>query len=292
MNRISYLSVYFFSLMGLCTACSDSAGENKSIKLDVNLIKTIDIEDVLDLGTHPMGRDTADLFIDSTSLLLSVQGGAGANAFVAQLNQAALMALRDSAKAIHSANYPNSNFVTAVRLWLSMDNYSVKSIYEPLSLCTSDTGTTRTYSVISANRFFVYQGGNFVNASTGELVKIDSYQQNMLFRIEPNNTNYRHFIKAETDRGDAKSLLYTFQELDSVMMSNQSSAVKIWSYGYRNRIQDTLRSRQGLLLSPENYDYKTKTNPKSIRLTFKGRLADRAKLCPPNCSEVSYEIVR
>ncbi|MBL7901199.1 MAG: hypothetical protein JNK73_04320 [Bacteroidia bacterium] len=268
-------------------ACGSEGEEEKEDLLPVTQSDTL--EDVLDLGMHPMGSDTAENYIDSTNLLLSINSTQSLNLRLEQIDSAALAGFRWRSNTLHKAHNHTQHYVSAVQIWFSLNNQTIRCLYEPLSLCSADTGKTKTYTVSNSNTYYLYRNDSFVVAGTNDLGKITAYQQNIKFRENPQSTHYRDFVVDPSDAGDITSVIYTFQEFDSVMVSNKAQRLSLWNYAYRKNTTAGVRSRHSILLAPDSFALNNLHNPKSIRLPFKGRFANLANPCPPSCASVSFQ---
>jgi len=280
---------FLFVLATASIVSCGSAGDEEKEDLLPLYSESDTIEDVLDLGMHPLGSDTAENYIDSTSLLLSINSTQSLNLLLEQIDSAALAGFRWRSNALHKAHEHTQHYVSAVQIWFSLSNQKIKCLYEPLSLCSADTGKTKTYNVYKNDQYYIYRNDSFVVASTNDLGKITAYQQNIKFRENPQSTQYRDFVIDSSDTGDVTSVIYTFQEFDSVMVSNKAQRLSLWNYAYRKTTTAGLRSRHSILLSPDSFALNNLHNPKSIRLPFKGRFANLANPCPPSCESVSFK---
>jgi hypothetical protein len=269
-------------------SCSSSGEEEKEDLVPVTS-QSDTLEDVLDLGMHPMGSDTAENYIDSTNLLLSINSTQSLNLLLEQIDRAALAGFRWRSNTLHKAHNHTQHYVSAVQIWFSLSNQTIKCLYEPLSLCSADTGKTKTYTIYNSNAYYLYRNDSFVVASTNDLGKLTTYQQNIKFRENLQSTQYRDFVVDASDAGDITSVIYTFQEFDSVMVSNKTQRLSLWNYAYRKNTAAAIRSRHSILLSPDGFAINNLHNPKTIRLPFKGRFANLANPCPPSCASVSFK---
>lgn len=287
-----FLLIGITSLILLVYTCSLDEGNSRPMKEIASLAKTSELEDLLDLGMHPVDTFSATALIDSSLILLKLDGSTSMNKLMNEPDSAVIHQLRDSALSLHVSAHANQGFVTGVRLWFTLNNSTINCLFEPVCLYSSDTGSVRTYSITSNQRLFYLENHNLMTADSIHLARMSDYYQGIRFKDDPSVNSYRTFISSTENRGDVRSLLYSFQEIDSVMLNNSSVSVKLWSYAYRLRINDTIRSRQGIMLSPAAYSNGSKSNPEKIRLSFKGRLADRANPCPPECDQVSFRVLR
>ncbi len=284
----NFRNALFILTSAILVACSSGKEEEKEdVLLLVNQSDTL--EDRLDLGMHPLGTDTAEHYIDSTNLLLSINCTQSLNLLLEQLDSAALAGFRWHSNTLHKAHNHTQHYVSAVQIWFSLSNQTIKCLYEPLSLCSADTGKTKTYSVYKSNAYYVYRNDSFVVAGTNDVAKLVSYQQQIKFRENLQSTQYRDFVVDAGDAGDITSVIYTYQEFDSVMVSNKAQRLSLWNYAYRKTTSAGLRSRHSILLSPDSFAVNNLHNPKSIRLPFKGRFANLANPCPPSCESVSFK---
>jgi hypothetical protein len=280
---------FLFVLASAFIVSCGSAGDEEKDDLLPLTSESDTLEDVLDLGMHPMGSDTAENYIDSTNLLLSINATQTLHLLLEQIDSAALAGFRLKSNALHKAHNHTQHYVSAVQIWFSLSNQTIRCLYEPLSLCSADTGKTKTYAVSNSNTYYLYRNDSFVVAGTNDLGKITAYQQNIKFRENLQSTQYRDFVVDPSDAGDVTSVIYTFQEFDSVMVSNTAKRLSLWSYACRKNTTAGLRSRHSILLAPDSFALNNLHNPKSIRLPFKGRFANLANPCPPSCASVSFK---
>ncbi len=282
---VKLLTILSFALFASCGSAVDKENEDL-IPLNA---QSDTIEDILDLGMHPMGSDTAINYIDSTNLLLSINTTHTLNLLLEQIDSAALAGIRLKSNALHKAHNHTQHYVSAMQIWFSLNNQKIKCLYEPISLCSDETGNTKTYTIYNNQEYFLYRNDSFVVANTNDLNKIEAYQQSIKFKENLQTNVYRDFVVDNTDAGDITSVIYTFQEFDSVMISNNSRRIKLWNYAYRKDTSVGLRSRHSILLSPDSFALNNLHSPKFVRLPFKGRFANLANPCPPSCTNITYK---
>lgn len=240
----------------------------------------------LDINTHPVPIMEALTLINATHTGLCPPAGIIFNIQMDALGTQDIATLKDSASLIQSTD-PHK--ATGLKIWFTYNQGKLGCLYEPILFSSGEQTTTKTFSVYTNNQLYKATTTGLQFADSQDLSFIQKYEDSIRFR-NPGSSSCRPFISSIHEDGDARSMLYSFQEIDSVQMSNTSPGVKFWSYTYSKNISGNLLTKHGIMLSPIDFnDEKLKLTDTVKMFIFKGKFANHANPCPPHCERVIYK---
>jgi len=250
----------------------------------------VPIEDTADLCTHPVLVQTAEAEILFAYQTLSINNHS-LPVFIQSIDSASIRQLRLYSINERAGNPDWGDFVTAVQIYLGLNakEDSICLLFQPVLLCKGvNTGDVYKTSWEYPG-YFNYNGTNFALSNDSSCIL--RYQS--LIQFKQANGSIRNFNPSADSTGDTKSLLLSFQELDSVFISNKSNVIHFWNSVLQIPVSSGLYTKHSLLLSPKQYgptDFKNRAKRKTLlKLPFAGNFANRSHLCPPSCDEVSYK---
>ncbi len=269
---------YFFLLSGFIVFIS-CIHENS---VDQKLRLALAGEDVIDLEKNAVresdGIDQMQLFIDSTSLRL----GGDIQTKAESIDIGAFVALRDSAQKIIPAE---SNYILALRIMYGLNATTKKMnlLYEPLLLKKTPTSNPKINAEYTAYQGrYIYKYNNlrskFVETTDRSGLRI--YKDHI--KIKRTGMGFSDFQVANDSTGDVKEVVFSFQELDSIIHGNPSTTkITILNAAEKMRINQKAYTKHILLLGPDDL-----VNALPI---FYMKFGNLSHLCPPSCGATPYK---
>ncbi len=220
------------------------------------------------------------------------------NDFEMEIDKASLLSLRDSADKWHN-HATCTGSVTGLKTFVGLHDNNLTLFFQPIYMCAS-SASSATFTVGQPPAYLlVYEAGKFRKAVDQEAEDTSMYRSNIKFQ-EP--TGPRPFNPSYDVYGDTRALMIPFQVMMALMYQNQDSqSLKIFNFAERLQIDSALTSvRQSLLLGAGNVtrqrlaQLRNKANDPSIILfgPFSSKYADRANICPPRCSAVTFSVAQ
>jgi hypothetical protein len=273
---LSLTSSSFFFL-----ACNptDKPQQNNGIALN----RTPVPEDVLDLAGHPKEPAIGEALIDKCKDSIRVDSSTYLNRVIEIIHKSALPSLKQKASDLRTSDTDNS--VLAVRIIYGLNaSKQMKLYYQPLFLKRTTgnaikagaeydpTATPDYYKYVSSPPSFSVVSSATVAAA------VSNYTNHITFR-NSNNAHFRKFLNtANTDStGDVKAVVYSFQEIDSLINGNPTDVVYILNSAENIRANHKTYMRHSLLLGPDE-----KVQPIYMFYMMYGNLSH---LCPPSCNK-------
>lgn len=193
------------------------------------------------------------------------------------------------------------NFVTGLKIYLGYDGRAgIKSqvlIYTPLRFHDGErVGTTNifVYRQTSEGGSYIYNEGtgkfNSINNTTKNTL-ISGYKANLeLLRTDEEGDIPTAFIEGL----DVESVTFSFQEIFAIMYDNrlvgnvnqdifsglENKPLRVFNCIKLN--EDSGNLQHSLLFASESVDEKL--------VSFRGKFANLAHLCPPHCSSIKYSL--
>ncbi len=194
------------------------------------------------------------------------------------------------------------HFITVLQIKYGLHNHAVKLYYKPLCL-TRDSmtkpGSTYKYGYYSnhnkfdSNYYCYSSGTGFLRAPYKNQFLKDSlnYIDSIRIRHHLNNAIPGYFYTADNDTGDIHSVIYSFQEINALMLCNSGSAyIKISNVGQKVVISSSLSFYKHTILMGPNSLEPGGHGASSGSGVYYNVYAGMAGLCPPSCSEQQYQL--
>ncbi len=246
----------------------------KEEKLLVDLEDRLELKDnVVDVPEGTTRRTTArnKIRVDSVTQLPDI---------LDSIPQAAFDTLKHIATRMHGSD--TSHYVIGLKISYAMNQTNnMKLLYQPAYLKRISGNSTKTNAVYERNiyaDYYKYNGSAFTIVPTSNAtLSINNYTTHITFKKQ-GSTHYRTFNNtADNDStGDVKSILYSFQEIDSVINGNTSNKIYILNAAEVMRANHTDYLKHSLILGPD-------TLIKQLHL-FYLKYGNLSHLCPPSCS--------
>ena len=249
---------------------------------------TLGSEDVIDLSKNPidtvLGKQLINncidsIRIDSTIKLTRVAESIHKNGLVALKNLALQM------KGSYQGNY-----ILGFRITYGLNsNNKIKLFYQPVFLKKDSTATVKTnvkYAAEESSTYYKYANSSpYFSPVTSQTVTaaVNNYTAHINFM---NNIKkpavWRGFKNGiDTDStADAKSLVYSFQETDSIMIENNTDMIYIYNAAENKYANHKTYMRHSLLIGFED---------KGVHSFYK-KFGNLSHLCPPSCGLHLYDL--
>jgi hypothetical protein len=166
----------------------------------------------------------------------------------------------------------------------------LKLIYQPAIAIQDDPANDAKGFTIKSDPtcFRVFEKGKLNPISKGSAENLKNNYKQFIAIIHSEETASTPFINTDIDpkNNDSESALFPFQELFTLMFENNQhydNPVKIY-HAMNIRQEYNMKLKHGIILSP---DYFHQLKFAGSRYLFK--YANRAYLCPPDCSPITIE---
>jgi hypothetical protein len=195
-----------------------------------------------------------------------------------------------------------SNYVTALQIKYGINSHKIKLYFKPICLTRDSSKTigSTLYGYYSNhnnfdNCYYTYSPQGFSKANYVSQFQPDSlsYLDSIHIRHHAGGT-IGSFNNTGNDSGDVSSVIYSFQELYSLVKNNPNSRyIKVSNIGINvnvlvNGVNKTF-IKHDIMFGPCDLP-PMKTAPVSGSGTFYNQYADLAGMCPPSCGELSYPL--
>lgn len=283
-----------------------SISEGKAVK-SISNIKTTTGEDKIDITDHIVEEEEAIDDIQNGTDWLSAYDDT-LPALAQTIDTSSIYSLWRMVRNIHTQIGGCNNYVTALKISLGLNsdinNPKMELLYQPVYLCripdnNNDDEDSYTVSFTTGDYYAYTKISNtWTFAPVGDIESLNRYKENIRIKryLLPWSREFRH---DNDETGDVKSMIFPFQEIDSVITHNHASHVLIWNYAFRSTLNMGIYTKHNLLLSPplplevaQGSDKKL-LNFRGIDFLlagYRGSYANRSHLCPPSCDEVTYKI--
>ncbi len=200
-----------------------------------------------------------------------------------------------------SAKNSGVHNVTALQIKYGLHNHKVKLYYKALSLdrdSTTKPGVTPKLGYYSNHHpfdsnYYCYTGSGFMRAPYKNQFLKDSlnYIDSIRIRHHLNNPTPGYFYTANNDTGDVHSVIFSFQEVYSLIKNNSGSRyVKVSSIGQRVKMSITLSFyKHSIMLGPNSLQPGGHGTGGGSGVYY-NVYADLAGMCPPQCSELQFQL--
>jgi hypothetical protein len=281
-------------ISSLCSCSSDDKGrsDNKE-NVSVNKAQPLTAcqEDQLNLTKHPVddGVATGEFTACDQNVGINILGvNKKIPRLAEEIENGAFKALRDSAAAHVPTTCPN--YITAIKITYGLHTTLLKMdlLYTPVYMIkvrdsTSGAENWRIYDVVDDGSYYTYNTTNNTFAKTIITNCISRYSNNV--KIDRD----RDGDKEDFDPSlDVNSVIFSFQEIDSVIAQNPSTqSVKIFNASVNASSGGTPNMKHSLLLGPDS------KNPALVRVyfdSFYGKYGNLGHLCPPSCVRLRYQV--
>lgn len=289
------------SVAALCifSACNSSKKEETTdveieVKALINPCPSFS-EEPLDLTTHPVPISSASVMINLTHSLIVQPASQNYNIVLKGLTLNQLNQLKAKSCDL-SSNCNDTYKVTGIKLWYAIKSSgaidSLKCYFEPVFLCSSDQDKVKTYKVYpkkhdlpDTSNLYYFENENLKPCTSDHINEITAYRNKIQFIECQNSTNPRSFVNTDDPTGDTKAVLFTFQELDNIMIDNTVNSITLFSMASFDYYSGKLKVQHSIICAPGSYKFAETMAPIYYR-SFKDMLGNHANPCPPHCDDV------
>ncbi len=239
-------------------------------------------EDIINLEPNAVpesdGKDQIQLFVDSTAL----KSGGDIEPLAELIKIDAFTLLRDNAAKISSAD---SNFILALRIMygLNLNTKRMNLLYEPLFLKKTPTSPQKInaeYMTLRGPYIYKYDKATSKFKTTTDMSGLQVYKDNI--QIKRTGLGFGEFYLSNDSTGDVKEVVFSFQEIDSLIHGNPKTAnIKILNAAETMYINQKKYTKHILLLGPDDLF-------PAVPIFFM-KFGNLSHLCPPSCGATPYK---
>lgn len=260
---------------------------NPVLSTSIALAPTKD-EDTLYLETSTVSRTAAEAMVNESPKTIKIHGK-NINVKAIEIDTLALDGLCTLAKQL-APGVTCSNFITGFRIFYSV-NKEFTLYFKPVKFCrdshTYGQGGQHFghYKMYESLTYYKYNGGpNFTEVLTlGETQSIndsiDVFKRTATTIMR--SGSFGPFRDLPDLKGDVKSLIFCFQEVNSLRKANKPDKyVRFWNAIEKIPHLNAMEAKHILLLSIQDFV----SSGQTINIpTYSGELANLSHLCPPSC---------
>jgi len=272
--------ILFYSMLVSSTSLFISCGSKESIAETQRF--ALPNEDIINLEPNAVlesdGIKQMQLFIDSTSLKL----GGDIETIADSIKINAFVALRDRAAEISSAD---SNYILALRIMygLNLNNKRMNLLYEPLFLKKTPASPQKInaeYMALRGPYIYKYDKATSKFKTTIDQSGLQVYKDNI--QIKRSGLGFGEFQVSNDSTGDVKEVVFSFQELDSLIHGNPNTTkITILNAAEEMYISQKKHIKHILLLGPDDLS--------PVGPIFYMKFGNLSHLCPPSCGTTPYK---
>ncbi len=192
----------------------------------------------------------------------------------------------------------SGGYITGLQIKYGIDTthspYSIELFLRPGYFkrgSTAGIANTYYYNTVAADNnpsnFFysLSTDGTITQDVTGKNVDDQKHYQKYMTIVHYTNDPKPWFNPSMSDTGDIRTLIYSFQELDTIMKVNSDTAIKLRNISYPFPVGSTPYLKHDLLLVPSGLNL---TNTSLMKTNFPTKVyANLANMCPPDCPSAS-----
>ncbi len=242
-------------------------------------------EDIINLERHAVNSDYGNLRISMCRYIILIDSSKVLSKIVDVLTKEKIHELRERALTIGSEAGYSERYLLAVKITYGLNkNNQIKLFYQPVFLKNraNDADTTDVvYDPLVSPIYYRYQkDSGFVEIDTSLVNKaIENYRMHISFKRD-DNRYFRTFKNTDDNdsTADVKSILYSFQEMDSIMTGNKTDELYIFNAAEEMKVREKLYLKHSLILGPGELKDKT------WQPIFYLKYGNLSHLCPPSCN--------
>ncbi len=280
-------------LIFFCSCDNNNGNNNDSSKkeeISVNrnkeaVISTLTAtEDTLDLSRHPNDITLGNLKIEMSRYTIFIDSTTPLEETLETIHRDAIKNLKTLALNIDNAYTGRYLLAVKINYGINPMNKKMKLFYQPVLLKNITNGIQKTdviYTVSVSPTYYKYVNSpkpSFVAVGQQTVnVMTEYYRQHITFKRN-DNRYYRIFKEAsDTDStADVKSILYTIQELDSLMIGNNVDKIHIFNAVENLNVSGVPYLKHSLILGAERLR-------DTVSIFYK-KYGNLSHLCPPSCN--------
>ncbi len=305
MKTAKMLFFKFSLVLGLnliLTGCGPDKPEevqNKqdSTKKDVAMMTTV-VEDTLDLSKHPVDEGDAEIEFGACNDFVRVRKVLKVSREAEDIDTGAFRKLKTIA---NNSVPPGGQYVTGIKITYGLKPLVGKMdlLYTPIYMYKLRDSLAPVlnpkekwgiYLVIDNPAYFTYNTTIDSFQVTSDYDCIEKYRSNIKIDHDgPGNGDYEDFNDVLDATGDVRSVIFSFQEIDSVIVKNLGTrSVKVFNASVKVPYNGSLIMKHSLLLGPDSKN--PAAAPKVFYGGFNNKYANLGHLCPPGCSTVRFQL--
>ncbi len=256
-------------------------------------------EDSINLNDHVWDTAVAVPEISHFTLYVGSSASSTLPLLADSISRNAFCLLKDSADKMHQSDTSCNHYITALKLTLGLDVglSKVQLLFQPAYLClVNKTGNSGSYQLKGiSTTYYMYDASTESFSVSTDTASKQRYIDNILIEHKRGEAKsaFRQPVAGNDTLGDVISVIYSFQEIISLINDNANTAyVKVW-----NAIQDKYIPSVGyylqkhtLILGPSQLNVPIKPFTPVGSGIFSNKFANFAHLCPPSCNGLTFKL--
>jgi len=291
------LSLLFATCLYLIGCHSEKPKEDpdkKESNQQQSMAVSVQIEDTLDLSKHPVEEPHAEIEFTACDDFISILK---LRKVKRQAEEIVIGAFAKLKKVANNSVPAGTQYVTGIKITFGLKTVLGKMdlLYTPIYMHKLRDSLTAgekwgIYSITDNPAYFTYNTTIDSFQVTNDYDCIEKYRSYIKIDHDGNGpAGFEDFNSDLTGAGDVRSVIFSFQEIDSVIVKNPGiNSLKVFNASVKVPYNNDTIMKHSLLLGPDSKD--PALLPRIFYGGFNNKYANLGHLCPPGCATVRFQI--